>query len=783
MLSFLSASRRPGRVAGILLVLTLAGAASAAAPGSPPAMPTRPADAKALGIAASADYQEDPKVFDKLDLEVAAVGNDPALRLDLERKLTTLLTAPTTTAAARQAIAERLGRVIASDPSSRSPALSVLGPWLADPARQELARLALDPVPGQAVDAAYLRALRQAEGSARLGLAQSAGQRRLAKAAPSLAKFLKADDRALADAAAAALGAIATPRAFGILKDAKNPPTPAMLSARLDAAARQPAKVASAAYRQLSGDSSVPDAIRQRAFRSLLALVPDEATAVIVGALTGKDPSRRAVALEAVVDLNNGDALAPLVQALPSLDASTQAALIAAFARRGDAATRPAVIAASRQDAPEPRIAAIVALGELPGDVESVRRLTDAILAGGPEAKAATQSLAILRGAGVSEAIAAGARTGDPARRAVLIRQLGLRGAAGELGFLLGLRADPAPTVRLAALESLDTLAPPTEEGALIAWAKGAADPAERTRAVRTYLAAILRAPDTPERSRLLVREVETGDKDTQLLFLPALPRLANPETVAAAGRLARSNDAEVAEAAFSVLGRWPDSTAGDLLVGLASDRDALRIRVSDAATRLFERDTGAPAPSRVDALARLLLLSTDAGLLRRQLLLISRAASPQALAVVERLSGNAGVARDVEDTLLAIRSNLAGAPILTASDRVDHLPRVLDGQPATAWSVRADQDSWLQIDLHTVRPVRRLTLDRGTLRNDIPDRYEVFVTDNPAEPGAARVSGEGSREQSAIDLPGGIRGRYVIIRNRGGREDGKWSIAELRID
>lgn len=780
---FAFVTRRPSRGASLLLALTLASAASAAAPDSPPAVPTRPADAKALRIAAAADYQEDPKVFDKLDFEVAAVGNDPDLRLDLERKLTDLLAAPATTAAARQAIAERLARVIASDPSSRSPALSLLGPWLADPARQELARLALDRVPGRNIDAAYLRALRQVEGPARIALAQSAGQRRLAKAAPILAKFLKTDDRALADAAAAALGAIATPRAFGILNDRKTPVTDAVLQARLDAAARQPTKVASATYRQLADDSSAPDVVRQRAFRSLLATAPDEATGLITGALAGNDLSRRAVALEGVVELKGGDAITPLIQALPRLDPATQAALIAAFARRGDAAARPAVIAASGQTAPEPRIAAIVALGELPGDAASVRRLTDAILAGGPEAKAATQSLAILRGAGVRESIAEGARTGDPARRAVLIRQLGLRGAASELGFLLGLRTDPAPLVRLASLEALDILASATEEGALIAWAKGAADPAERTRAVRTYLAAALRAPDTPERTRALVRELETGDRTTQLLFLPALSRLANPETVAVAGRLARSPDAEVAEAAFAVLARWPDSAAGDLLVGLASDRDTLRIRASDAATRLFERDAGAPTPGRVEALVQLLVLSTDATLLRRQLFLLSRAASPRALAAVERLAGNAAVAQEVEDTLLAIRSNLAGAPLLTASDRVDHLPRLLDGQPSTAWSVGSDQDSWLQIDLHSARPVRRLTLDRGPHRNDIPDRYEVFVTDNPTEPGAARVTAEGARDQSAIDLPAGIRGRYIIIRNRGNREDGKWSIAELRID
>lgn len=73
--------------------------------------------------------------------------------------------------------------------------------------------------------------------------------------------------------------------------------------------------------------------------------------------------------------------------------------------------------------------------------------------------------------------------------------------------------------------------------------------------------------------------------------------------------------------------------------------------------------------------------------------------------------------------------------------------------------------------------------MDQGNQRNDIPDRYEVFVTDNPNEPGPARVVGEGSRDQSTIDLPAGIRGRYVIIRNRGMREDGRWSIAELRVD
>lgn len=781
MTPFPSLLRHPLRTGCVLLSLTFS--AHAAAPKLQDGPPPRPADAKALGTVSRSDYQDDPKAFDKLDLEVAAVGHDSALLLDLEQKLTALLIAPTTTAAARQAIAERLGRVIAPDPGARSPALRLLGPWLADPARQEIARLALDSVPGENVDAAYLAALRRAEGAARIGLTQSVGTRRIAKAAPTLATYLKDGNPTLAEAAAAALGAIATPRAFGILNDAKTPVTPAVLTAQLDAAPRQPTKVAAATYRAVMDSRIATDAIRQRAFRSLLSTVPAEATSLVLSALTRSEATRRAVALEAVIDLKDPEATSRLIHALPSLDADTQAALVAGLARRGDAAAVPAIIRASRDGAPELRRAALTALGELPGNAASVQRLTEAILAGGGEAKGATQSLSILRGTGVAEAIGEGARVGEPARRAALIRQLGLRGATHELGYLLSLRTDSTLAVRLAALEALEILASPAEEAALIAWAKGAADAAERTRAVRTYLAAILRAPDTLDRTRLLVREVEQGDPSAQLLFLPALPRLPNSETLALAGRLARSADAAVAEAAFTALGRWPDSSAGDVLVGLATERESLRSRASDTATRLFERDTGAPSDARVGALIQLLSLSSDPALLRRQLLLLSRAANSRALSAAERLQANPTLARDAEDTVLAIRSNLGGAPILSASDRVDQLSRMLDGQANTAWSVRADRESWLQIDFPSSRPVRRLTLDRGNQRNDIPDRYEVFVTDNPNEPGAARVVGEGSRDQSAIDLPAGIRGRYVIIRNRGTREDGRWSIAELRVD
>jgi hypothetical protein len=88
MTSFPFPFRQSARFASFLIALPLA--AQTAAPSNQAGPPPRPADAKALGIASRADYQDDPKLFDKLDFEVAAVGRDAALLLDLEKKFTDL---------------------------------------------------------------------------------------------------------------------------------------------------------------------------------------------------------------------------------------------------------------------------------------------------------------------------------------------------------------------------------------------------------------------------------------------------------------------------------------------------------------------------------------------------------------------------------------------------------------------------------------------------------------------------------------------------------------------
>lgn len=98
-----------------------------------------------------------------------------------------------------------------------------------------MARYALERIPGSAVDDALRGALRKAKGNARIGIVNSLGARGDKRAVRPLTKMVSGKNEALAAAAAAALGRIATPQAAKVLAEAKDNTTGKVQMAVLDA--------------------------------------------------------------------------------------------------------------------------------------------------------------------------------------------------------------------------------------------------------------------------------------------------------------------------------------------------------------------------------------------------------------------------------------------------------------------------------------------------------------------------------------------------------------------
>jgi type 1 glutamine amidotransferase len=100
--------------------------------------------------------------------------------------------------------------------------VSVLGNMLVDEETSDMARYALERIPGTAVDEALRSALRRANGKPKIGIINSLGQRRDGRSVRALSRLVVGSDKEVAMAAAAALGQIADTRATEVLQGAQD---------------------------------------------------------------------------------------------------------------------------------------------------------------------------------------------------------------------------------------------------------------------------------------------------------------------------------------------------------------------------------------------------------------------------------------------------------------------------------------------------------------------------------------------------------------------------------
>jgi HEAT repeat protein len=734
------------------------------------------------------DYAGGQKALEALDRDIAAAGTQAGRLAGIESQLVSLLRRADATPAARQAACQRLGTILAVAPARPVDAatLAVIAPMLTNDREVDFARLALEPVAGAAIDEAFVAALASATGRTRLALIQSIGNRRIAAAVPALGGLLSQSDAATSAAAATALGQIGDRAALGVLRAAPFPAAAAVVEAKLAAARRLPATEAVPLYRELQSDSRLPAHQRATALRGLIDLEPESAAARIAEALAGADWTQKQAAIEAIGSHPAPGLVASLAKNLPAWDIPTQAAVLTAFGRRGEAVAIPALVAATKHTDATVRAAAITALGQVPGNAELVALLAGfAAAEDTATAKLARQSLARLNGPGVSAAVLAGAGTGPAARRVPLIEQLALRNMTEGIPLLVRCRKDPDVAVRTAAVGALGEIAPPSEQMFVLAWAVAATDANEQSRALRALVSVTLRNPNAAERARTVFATIEQATPAICIRLLPALSRFEDAASADCAARLALRNDAAVADAAAATLARWTDRTALLPLVSVAekSPVASARARAVEGALRYLERNRESWSPELTTIFSKLFAATRDSGLRQRLALLLQRGNNAAALALAKSLETDAALADVARYAVQAISANLAGPPAFRASGSAGQLKNIFDGKASSRWSVATAGSEWLEIDFKLSRPLRRLTLDQSGKTDEYPEHYEVFVTDDPKAPGSACVAGDGERNKTVIALPDGTRGRYVIIRNTAARKDSSWTISELLVD
>ncbi len=590
--------------------------------------------------------------FRQLEILVKQSTKDKALKAELEQGLIKLL-APDTTYAAKHFACKQLA-VIGSE-----ACLPAVGELLKNKETVSLACLALSTNPSAKINGLLRPALADSSGLAKVQIISILANRRVGEVVPDLIQLSKDADTAIAEAALAALGRIATPEACGELarlrKDLKSPHTPVVLEASLQSAgelvAADEKKMATVIYRRLA-DPDMPRRIRCAALAGLFRCDRDGGEQRIFVVLRTQDPVLKPVAIAAIPSLKSPRASAKLARELPRCEPHEQVLLIQALAARGDAAAKTAINAQVNAKDVAVRQAAIRAVSDI-GDATSVPLLTKALVSAAQpqEAQFVEQALSSLRGgAEINRAIIAELPTVPGETCARLISVLSRRGSTEAVPALLSETAEPATAK--AAFQALGKLASAKELDTLVEQLVNLKVPAARNEAESAVAQVMLKVPEADRRSAAVCKALaQTTDLDTRCSLLGLLPTGGDATAFAALKPVLTDSDSRVRDTAIRALAQWPNATAWNALLDVYQKpgSEAHRVIAIRALVRLVGDENAKPGPTMVEHYRQLLADAKNDE--DRKLILgaLGGAPSAEALQLALPLLANASVRAEAE--------------------------------------------------------------------------------------------------------------------------------------
>jgi HEAT repeat protein len=539
-------------------------------------------DARAMdevfGRLAIYEYGDDYTELAPIERAMNASHRDERLRADLERRLVGIVSGPAPNAAKDYAC-----RALSVIGTGRS--VAALAALLPDAELSGLARYALERIPDRAVDGALRDGLSVTSGVTKAGVINSLGIRRDEGSIKLMAGLLRDSDPIVVEAAALALGKIATPASARTLGQFRSEVPEAMRgtveAAYLEAADRLlrggNRRVAAGIFEELYRDHA-SGALHLAGFQGLVAARPREANERLLTALSADDVPVRRLAARLIAELPGRETPRLFLEALPELESDAQVSLLGALRFRGDSGAREVVLLMMEDADAEVRRAALDALGTV-GSAEDVVVLAE-VAAGGtaPVREAARNSLTTLSGGEVNEAILAAMAEAEGEVRVELLRSLIGRVARETVSKVAGHLRDDDVRVSVAAAEVLGAIGDERQIPELISHLGAVTSEPQRASVARALTSIAGREPEGATEGLLAgVREAGVPGK---AVLMGVLPVIGGERALEVLRDGLKGKDGTVRDASVRALANWPEAEAAPDLIGIIEKTDSASHRV-----------------------------------------------------------------------------------------------------------------------------------------------------------------------------------------------------------
>lgn len=518
------------------------------------------------------EYGQDMAPLLTIDRVVIQAMATPESRQACAARLADLLTADETTLAAQQYICLKLREI-------GTPAeVPILNRLLTDPETSEMARQALQAIPGPAASQALQSALDQLEGTLLVGVINSLGARRDANAGAELMRLADSKDKRVAAAALWALGNIGDEQARSFLlarATQAGPPTPRGLAVPLLRSARQSAhrgeKDSTKAIFDHLAQQDQAAGTRAAALEGLLHLQEENSDATVVNWLTSSDKQRQQVALGHLRVLSP-DQLDTLLARLPDLTYSGQMAVIELAASRRGKDVLPVVMSLIEKDNVELKLAGIGCLGMI-GDAAAIPTLLELFADPDPVSGAAQDALLALPREPVTSALLDALRKRPKIRGPVIAALVKLK-CYEAIDPLIEIASHSDPSIHEPALKGLRGIADPDEHDIprLVNLLLETQPGRHQDEVEKTILLVTDKLPPAADPSKLVRQAVESAPRSKAPKYLPLLGRLGGEPALKTIQSALESSDSRTRTAAIRGLCNWPNAEVAEQLLDIAED-------------------------------------------------------------------------------------------------------------------------------------------------------------------------------------------------------------------
>jgi type 1 glutamine amidotransferase/HEAT repeat protein len=623
----------------------------------------------------SFEYSRDEAVLYRLRDYVLAHNKTEAARAACEKELLGYL--PSAGRPAAVLAVCRALRLIGSEKSV--PALERL---LRREDTTDAALYALEKIPGAEADAALLGSLDAAQGSLKIGIVSSLGQRRTAAAVGPLAALIFDQDAELARAAVTALARIGGSDAAAALVEAydkadgerKVDLAYALLDAAEGALAGRdfPTTLTLAEKVLAAPAESLPLVARRTALKDkLLSLEKAEAAQLVLDTLAKGPAELQEPAIGQVGKLFAPSEIRPVADLLPNLPEPSRVHLLAVLAGYPREAIQPAILGAAKSDSLGVRLAALNALAAA-GDPSLVAFLAQrAAAAKGTEQAAARSSLWKIPGKDVDEAVLFQllAAPKDEVKRE-LVRAIAERRISEGKGLLLAYARSGSAATAAESARALRSVASPVDIPDLLDVLLDTADETVQTE-VRTTISTIAQRIQDPHMRAAAVRRLLFPPVDSQVekivdvrrrsILFQTLGNIGDDSTLVLLREALKDQSPDIQNAAVRALADWPSAVPLEECLAIARDSQNLTNRV--LALRGYVRMVGLEKyqspQTAVRSLQTALDLSTRPDEKKLVLGAVQDFPCPEALALAESLLTAEGVQAEAQAAVDKIKESL----------------------------------------------------------------------------------------------------------------------------